>query len=302
MKLPRRVRIHEVGPRDGLQNEGAEVPTEKKAEFVDRLSAAGLSYIEVTSFVNPKWIPQLADGAELARRIRRRSGCAYAALVPNPKGYEAFRASGLDVAAVFLSASETHNRKNINKTIAETFPVLEEVARAAKKDAKRVLGYVSVVFGCPYEGAVPLDSVLAVVRRLLEIGCDAVSLGDTVGYANPRQVLEVLEEVFRLAPPQRFSMHFHDTRGTALANTLAALEAGAVSFDGSVGGLGGCPYAPGAAGNVATEELVHLFHEMGIETGVDLGKLLDAAAWIQSALGRELPSRYLKAKLSEREK
>lgn len=302
MRFPSRVRIHEVGPRDGLQNESAILSLEVKAEFVDRLSATGLPYVEATSFVNPKWIPQLADGADLSKKIRRRPGTEYAALVPNAKGYESFRASGLDTACVFMSASETHNKKNINKSIGETYPVLAEVAAAAKRDGKRVLGYVSVVFGCPYEGAVKMETVLAVVKALLEMGCDRISLGDTVGYANPKQVGEVLERVFRLAPPEKFSMHFHDTRGTALANALAALEAGALSFDGSVGGLGGCPYAPGAAGNVPTEELVYLFHEMGIETGVNLDALIETGAWIQKMLGREIPSRLLKAKLSETKK
>lgn len=302
MKLPSRVRIHEVGPRDGLQNESAMLPLTAKREFVERLAATGLSYVEVTSFVNPKWIPQLADGLELAKSIQRRPGTEYAALVPNAKGYEGFRASGLDTACVFLSASETHNQKNINKTIAETYPVLREVVEAAKRDGKKTLGYVSVVFGCPYEGAVKLESVLAAIQELLAMGCDRISLGDTVGYANPRQVREVLEKVFALAAPEKFSMHFHDTRGTALANALAALEAGAVSFDGSVGGLGGCPYAPGAAGNVPTEELVYMFHEMGIDTGVDLAALLEVGAWTQKTLGREIPSRLLKAKLSEKTK
>lgn len=302
MSWPKRVSIHEVGPRDGLQNENAQIPTAQKVEFINRLSDCGFPYIEVGSFVNPKWIPQLADGLEVAKQIRRRSGTQYAALVPNAKGYEGFRSSGLDVAAVFMSASESHNKKNINKGIAETYPVLQEVAQAAKTDGKRLLGYVSVVFGCPYEGAVSVDSVVGVARELLNLGCETISLGDTVGYANPKQVQQVLDRVFKLASPDKFSMHFHDTRGTALANYLAALEAGAVCFDGSVGGLGGCPYAPGASGNAATEEMIYMFHEMGIETGVDLDKLLDAAKFIQGALGRELSSRYLKARISEKKK
>ena len=295
-----RVHLREVAPRDGLQNEAVTVPAATKVAFVERLAAAGLPYVEATSFVSPKWIPQLADGAEVARRLRKRPGTKYAALVPNRKGYEAFRAAGtLDVAAVFLSATETHNRKNVNKSIDETLPVLREVAEAARRDGFSTRGYVSVVFGCPYEGKTPVENVLRVARELLAMECDEISLGDTVGYANPKQVKEVLARVFELAPPERFALHFHDTRGTALANALAALEAGASKFDGSVGGLGGCPYAPGAAGNVATEELVYLFTEMGIETGVNLDALIEAASFISGEVKRDLPSRYLRARLSE---
>ncbi len=300
MKLPPRVRIHEVGPRDGLQNESRVLSTEQKVEFVNRLSSCGLPYIEVGSFVNPKWIPPLADSLEVAQKIQRRPEISYAALVPNAKGYESFRKTQLDEVALFLSASETHNQKNINKSIAETYPVLREVAEAAKKDGKKLRGYVSVVFGCPYEGKVPVENVLSVTRELLAMGCEQISLGDTVGYANPKQVQEVLEKVFSIAKPEKFSLHFHDTKGTALANTLAALEAGAVGFDGSIGGLGGCPYAPGAAGNVASEALLYLFTEMGVETGVNLEKLLETAVWVQGVLGRELPSPYLKSFLSKR--
>ncbi len=296
-----RIELREVGPRDGLQNESATVPTSTKVVFVERLAAARLPYVEATSFVSPKWIPQLADGPEVAKGLKKRPGTTYAALVPNLKGYEAFRAAGtLDVAAVFMSATETHNRKNIAKSIGDTFPVLREVVDAARRDGFTARGYVSVVFGCPYEGKVPVESVLRVARELLAMGCEEISLGDTVGYANPRQVKEVLARVFELASPGRFSLHFHDTRGTALANALAAFEAGARKFDGSVGGLGGCPYAPGAAGNVATEELAYLFSEMGLETSVDLDALLDAARFIAQALHRELPSKYLKARSSAR--
>jgi hydroxymethylglutaryl-CoA lyase len=296
-----RVLLREVAPRDGLQNEAETVPTAAKVEFIDRLARTGLPYVEATSFVSPKWIPQLADGPEVARRLAKRPGVKYAALVPNERGYEAFKAAGtLDVAALFLSATETHNRKNIIKSIDETLPLLRAVAAAAKRDGFEVRGYLSVVFGCPYEGKTPVESVLRVVRELLAIGCDEISLGDTVGYANPRQVKDLLARVFSLAPPERYSLHFHDTRGTALANALAAFEAGARRFDGSVGGLGGCPYAPGAAGNVATEELAYLFSEMGLETGVDLDSLLEAARFIAKALGRELPGRYLKARSASR--
>lgn len=300
MNLPKRVFIHEVGPRDGLQNESVQLSTAQKIELIDRLSACGFSYLEIGSFVNPKWIPQLADSLDVAKRIRKASGTAYAALVPNLKGYENFRASGLDTVALFMSASETHNQKNINKSIAQTYPVFRETADAAKADGKKILGYVSTVFGCPYEGNVPVENVLSVTRELLSMGCEQISLGDTVGYANPRQVQQLLGKVFQIAPATKFSMHFHDTRGTALANYLAALESGAVCFDGSVGGLGGCPYAPGASGNAATEEIVYLFQEMGVETGVDLPKLIEAASFLEKTLGRELQSRYYKSKKSEK--
>jgi len=294
-----RVELREVAPRDGLQNEKAFVPAAVKIDFVESLAAAGLPYVEVTSFVSPKWIPALADGLEVARAFRRRPGTRYAALVPNARGYEAFRAAGtLDVAAIFLSATETHNRKNIAKSIDETIPVLREVADAARTDGRAVRGYVSTVFGCPYEGRTPVERVERVVRDLLAMECEEISLGDTIGAANPRQVREVLARIFALAPVERFSLHFHDTRGTALANALAAFESGARKFDGSAGGIGGCPYAPGAAGNAATEELVYLFESMGVATGVDLDALVRAARGIAPSLGHELPGRYIRAHAS----
>ncbi|HKB14977.1 MAG TPA: hydroxymethylglutaryl-CoA lyase, partial [Planctomycetota bacterium] len=291
-----RIELREVGPRDGLQNESATVPTPTKVAFVERLAAARLPYVEATSFVSPKWIPQLADGPDVARGLKKRPGTSYAALVPNLKGYEAFRAAGtLDVAAVFMSATETHNRKNIAKSIGDTFPVLREVVEAARRDGFRARGYVSVVFGCPYEGQTSLENVLRVTRELLAMGCEEISLGDTVGYANPRQVREVLARVFELGPPGRFSLHFHDTRGTALANVLAALEQGVAVVDSAAGGTGGCPYAPGASGNLATEDLLYMLQGMGIETGVDIGAVAAASRALAATLGRPLPSRYLQA-------
>ncbi|KDE49170.1 hydroxymethylglutaryl-CoA lyase [Geobacillus sp. CAMR5420] len=292
-RWPAKVTIKEVGPRDGLQNEAAPIATADKIAWINLLSETGLSYIEVTSFVHPKWIPQLADAAEVAAGIGRKAGVTYAALVPNERGLERALAAGIDEVGVFMSASETHNQKNINKTIAATFPVLEAVVQTAKQAGKTVRGYVSAVFGCPYEGAVAVDQVLMVADRLLAMGVDELSLGDTIGVATPKQVEEVLAIVLRRFPADRIAMHFHDTRGTALANILVSMEMGITTFDSSLGGLGGCPYAPGASGNVATDDLVYMLHGMGIETGIDVEQLTKAALFIRDKIGRPLPSRYL---------
>jgi len=289
------VRIVEVGPRDGLQNEAAFVPTEDKVALIEHLQEAGLAYLEVSSFVHPRWIPQLADADEVFRRLKRREGVTYAALVPNARGLQRALAAGVTEIAVFLSASETHNQKNINKTIDETFPVLDEVVREATAAGLSVRGYVSTAFGCPYEGEVPLGRVLRVTERLLAMGVREVSIGDTIGIATPKQVRERFAELVRCFGAERLAGHFHDTRGTGLANVCAALEVGIRTFDSSVGGLGGCPYAPGASGNVATEELVYLLHGMGYETGIDLDRLVAAGRFIQERLGRKLPSRVLAA-------
>lgn len=298
--MAERVRIVEVGPRDGLQNEATFVPTEDKVALIEHLQDAGLAYIEVSSFVHPKWIPQLADADEVFRRLPRREGVTYAALVPNARGLERALAAGVTEIAVFLSASETHNQKNINKSIDETFPVLEEVVREATAAGLLVRGYVSTAFGCPYEGEVPLERVVRVTERLLAMGVREVSIGDTIGVATPKQVRERFGELARRFGAERLAGHFHDTRGTALANVCAALEVGIRTFDSSVGGLGGCPYAPGASGNVATEELVYLLHGMGYATGVDLDRLVSAGRFIQERLGRKLPSRVLASCAAER--
>ncbi|ADI26894.1 hydroxymethylglutaryl-CoA lyase [Geobacillus thermoleovorans] len=292
-RWPAKVTIKEVGPRDGLQNEATPIATADKIAWINLLSETGLSYIEVTSFVHPKWIPQLADAVEVAAGIRRKAGVTYAALVPNEKGLERALGAGVDEVGVFMSASETHNQKNINKTIAATFPVLEAVVKTAKQAGKTVRGYVSTVFGCPYEGPVAVDQVLMVADRLLAMGVDELSLGDTIGVATPKQVEEVLAIVLRRFPADRIAMHFHDTRGTALANILVSMEMGITTFDSSLGGLGGCPYAPGASGNVATDDLVYMLHGMGIETGIDVEQLTKAALFIRDKIGRPLPSRYL---------
>jgi hydroxymethylglutaryl-CoA lyase len=292
-KWPKQVRIKEVGPRDGLQNEKAAISTEDKIAWINQLSKTGLTYIEITSFVHPKWIPQLSDALEVATRIERAPGVTYAALVPNQKGLEKALAAQVDEVAVFMSASETHNRKNINKSIEETFPVLEEVVRAAKQEGKTVRGYVSTVFGCPYEGNVSVEQVIRVSERLFDMGIDELSLGDTIGVATPKQVQELLEIVLKRFPKEKLAMHFHDTRGTALANILISLEMGITTFDSSLGGLGGCPYAPGASGNVATDDLVYMLHGMDIATGIDVERLTEAALFIQEKIGRPLSSRYL---------
>ncbi|MED4989293.1 MULTISPECIES: hydroxymethylglutaryl-CoA lyase [Parageobacillus] len=292
-KWPKQVTIKEVGPRDGLQNEKTAISTEDKIAWINQLSKTGLTYIEITSFVHPKWIPQLSDALEVATRIERAPGVTYAALVPNQKGLEKALAAQVDEVAVFMSASETHNRKNINKSIEETFPVLEEVVRAAKQEGKTVRGYVSTVFGCPYEGNVSVEQVIRVSERLFDMGIDELSLGDTIGVATPKQVQELLEIVLKRFPKEKLAMHFHDTRGTALANILISLEMGITTFDSSLGGLGGCPYAPGASGNVATDDLVYMLHGMDIATGIDVGRLTEAALFIQEKIGRPLSSRYL---------
>lgn len=298
LRLPEKVRIVEVSPRDGLQNEKQIVSTKDKITLIDALSETGLSHIEVSSFVNPRWIPPLADAHEVFQGIRRQRGVVYSALIPNLKGYERSLEAGIDEAVIFMSSSETHNLKNINKRIDETFPVLREVAEQALSDGKTVRAYVSTVFGCPYEGPVDPMRVVSIVRELLDMGVREISLGDTVGLANPQQVTEIVELMASHFDLSRFALHFHDTRGTALANVLAGLLAGITTFDSSLGGLGGCPYAPGATGNVATEDLVYMLSEMGIETGVDLNRLVEASRFMQGVLGRELPSRYLKSRLS----
>ncbi|WII35058.1 hydroxymethylglutaryl-CoA lyase [Paenibacillus thiaminolyticus] len=293
MNWPASVTIKEVGPRDGLQNEKVFVPTEDKIAWINQLSGTGLKSIEITSFVNPKWIPALADAAEVAAGIERMPGICYSALVPNRQGLERALEADVDEAAVFMSASETHNLRNINKSIRVTLPMLREVAQEALAAGKSVRGYVSTVFGCPYEGPVSIDEVIRVSDTLFEMGIGELSLGDTIGIANPKQVQEVLDILLQRFDPNKLALHFHDTRGTALANILVSMDMGITTFDASAGGLGGCPYAPGASGNVASDDLLYMLDAMGIHTGVNQEKLLSAARFIQEKIGRELPSRNL---------
>lgn len=293
LQIPEQVTIKEVGPRDGLQNEKKRIETEDKVAWIDHLSESGLSYIEISSFVHPKWIPQLADAKEVAEAIKRHPEITYAALVPNMKGLERAIETEIDEASIFMSSSETHNKKNINKSIEETYPVLKEVVDGAKQAGKSVRGYVSTVFGCPYDGHVPVDQVLRVCDRLFEMGIDELSLGDTIGVADPKQVDQVLAEVNKRFSFDRIAMHFHNTRGMALANVLVSLQHGVTIFDGALGGLGGCPYAKGASGNLATDDLVHMLNQMGIDTGIRQEKLLEAATFIQSKLDKELPSHQM---------
>lgn len=293
MKLPEKVQIKEVGPRDGLQNEKENVPTDVKIAWINQLSETGLNYIEISSFVHPKWIPVLADAAEVAVQIKRNPNVTYAALVPNRKGLERALAVDIDEVSVFMSASESHNKKNINKSIDETFPVLQEVADGALKGGKRIRGYVSTVFGCPYDGHVNIEDVKKVVYNLLEMGVYEISLGDTIGIANPKQMDAVLDELLVEFPREKLALHLHDTRGMALANTLVGIEKGITTFDSAIGGLGGCPYAKGATGNVASEDLVHMLHQMEIETDIDLDKYIHAATFIENALNKQLPSHQL---------
>ncbi|WP_339211537.1 hydroxymethylglutaryl-CoA lyase [Aeribacillus sp. FSL K6-8210] len=290
---PKHVTIKEVGPRDGLQNEKTAIATEDKIAWINQLSKTGLTYIEITSFVHPKWIPQLADALDVAAGIERVPGVTYAALVPNQKGLENALTTQVDEISVFMSASETHNQKNINKSISDTYPVLTAVVQEAKRAKKTVRGYLSTVFGCPYEGEVSIEQVAAISERLFEMGVDELSLGDTIGVATPRQVEAVLNSLLKRFPKEKLSMHFHDTRGTALANVLLSLEMGITTFDSSLGGLGGCPYAPGASGNVATDDLLYMLHGMDIATGIDAGRLTEAALFIQNKIGRALNSHYL---------
>ncbi|WP_429843860.1 hydroxymethylglutaryl-CoA lyase [Brevibacillus sp. FIR094] len=295
-----RVQIVEVGPRDGLQNESAIVPAAAKITLIHKLMEAGLKRIEASSFVNPKWIPQLADADEVLQGISRSQEVTLSALVPNIRGLERARQCGLTEIALFMSASETHNQKNINKRIEDTYPILREVAHEALTLGMRVRGYISTVFGCPYEGNVPLDNSRRVTEALLEMGVYEISLGDTIGVATPKQVHEVFGGLVKDVTNERLAAHFHDTRGTGLANVAAALEEGIRIFDSSIGGLGGCPYAPGAAGNISTEDLVYMLHGMDYETGVDLEKLIEAGAYIGQQLDKELPSKVLRASLASK--
>jgi hydroxymethylglutaryl-CoA lyase len=285
------VKLVEVGPRDGLQNEAREVPTAIKVELIERLADAGLPAVEATAFVSPKWVPQMADHTEVLERIRRKPGVSYPVLTPNLKGLEAARAAGATEVAIFGAASEAFSRKNINCTIAESLERFRPVVAAATASGLKVRGYVSCVLGCPYEGEVPPHQVAAVAAALHDMGCYEVSLGDTIGTGTPARARAVIEACAQRVPLQRLAGHFHDTYGQALANIYAALEAGVRTFDASIAGLGGCPYAAGASGNVATEDVVYMLNGLGIETGVDLDRLIDIGQWICGVLGKEPASK-----------
>ncbi|MBZ4038814.1 hydroxymethylglutaryl-CoA lyase [Lysobacter selenitireducens] len=293
--LPARVRIVEVGPRDGLQNEKAQVATADKIELIDRLSATGLQSIEATSFVSPKWVPQLADAAEVFGGIMRRPGAHYPVLVPNLQGYERARAVGVDEVAVFTAASEAFNRKNINAGIDESLARFAPVIERARADGVAVRGYVSTVLGCPYQGEVPVADVVRVARELHLMGCYEISLGDTIGVGTPAKARAMLRAVAEAVPMPALAIHFHDTYGQALANILACLEEGVSVVDSAVSGAGGCPYAKGASGNVASEDVVYMLHGLGIETGIDLTALAETGRWLATRLGRETGSKVGRA-------
>jgi hydroxymethylglutaryl-CoA lyase len=295
MKLPERVKIVEVGPRDGLQNEAQLVPASVKIELVDRLTRAGLPMVEVTSFVSPRWVPQMADQNEVMAGISRRPGVSYPVLVPNLKGLEAAVAAGAEEIAIFGAASESFSRKNINCSIAESLLRFGEVASEGRRRGLKVRGYVSCVLGCPYEGAIPPAQVAAVARSLIALGCYEVSLGDTIGVGTPAGVQRMIDAVAACVPVEKLAVHFHDTFGQALVNIYCALERGISVVDSSVAGLGGCPYAAGASGNVASEDLVYMLDGLGIETGVDLGALAEAGTFISDWLGRPSGSKVGRA-------
>ncbi|HVR44141.1 MAG TPA: hydroxymethylglutaryl-CoA lyase [Thermoanaerobaculia bacterium] len=297
-----RVKVVEVGPRDGLQNEHATIPTEAKVRFIEALAAAGLPVVEAGALVHPKWVPQMADTAEVLRLLTRKPGVDYPVLVPNMTGLERAVEAGVDSIALFTAASETFNQRNINMTIDQSFESFAPVAARAKSEGMRIRGYVSCACGCPYEGPVAPEKVLEVAARLLDLGCFEISIGDTIGVGTPLQVQGLIALLVQVIPRERLAMHFHDTRGMAIANTMAALESGIAVFDASAGGLGGCPFAPGASGNMATEDLVYLLDGLGIESGVDLDRLVAASDVIAPFLDHPLPGRYLQSQTRGRQK
>jgi len=290
-----RITVVEVGPRDGLQNEAARVSTGDKVAFVNLLSAAALQVIEVSAFVSPKWVPQMADAAEVFAAIERRPGVRYTALVPNLAGLDRALGARVDEIAVFAASTEAFSRKNINQSIDESLATYSAVCARAIASGLRVRGYLSTAFGCPYEGHVPIERVIAVAQQLLELGVFEVAISDTIGIAHPGQVRQTLDAVVKAIPADRVALHFHDTRGTALANVLAALPYGIATFDASAGGLGGCPYAPGASGNLATDDLIYMLDGLGLDTGVSLTALSEASRFIATRIDHQLPSRYAQA-------
>lgn len=291
MTLPLKVRLVDVGPRDGLQNEAKSVPTAAKIELIDRLTEAGLPAVEATAFVSPKWVPQMADNAHVMAGIRRKAGTSYPVLVPNIKGFEAALAAGVEEVAVFAAATEAFSKKNINCSIDESLERFRPVTEAAQQSGIRVRGYLSCVLGCPYEGEVNAEAVAVTAEKLWQMGCYEVSLSDTIGTGTPRKAAAMIEAACRRVPLTALAAHYHDTYGQALANIHASLECGVSVFDSSVAGLGGCPYAKGATGNVATEDVVYMLNGMGIETGIDIDKLIDAAEFICGVLDRTTNSR-----------
>jgi hydroxymethylglutaryl-CoA lyase len=295
MRLPKQVRMVEVGPRDGLQNEAKTVPTATKIALIEQLAEAGLAAIESGSFVSPKWVPQMADTAAVLAGLRRKPGVSYPVLVPNMQGYLAARAAEAEEIALFVAASESFSRRNTNCSIAESFERVAPVAAAARTDDVRVRGYISCVVDCPYEGPIAPEAVADVAQRLLALGCYEISLGDTIGTGTAQRIQTMIERVASLVPHEKLAVHFHDTYGQALANVLASLELGIAVVDSSVAGLGGCPYAKGATGNVASEDVLYLLNGLGIETGVDLSKLAAAGRFISDALAREPASRVARA-------
>lgn len=300
--LPKQVKVVEVGPRDGLQNERASIPAAAKIELIERLADAGLRVVEATAFVSPKWIPQMSDNAQVLAGLRRKPGVSYPVLVPNMKGFEAALAAGADEVAVFAAATESFSQKNINCSIAESIERFQPVTDAARERGMRVRGYISCAIACPYEGPVAPAQVADVAAQLHDIGCYEISLGDTIGVGTPATTQAMMEAVARRVPRERLAGHYHDTYGQALANIYASLEVGISTFDSSVAGVGGCPYAPGASGNVATEDLVYMLNGLGIDTGIDLDKLVAAGDYICRALGRETTSKAARALLAARER
>jgi hydroxymethylglutaryl-CoA lyase len=292
---PSRVRVVEVGPRDGLQNESANIPTAEKIAFIDNLSEAGFPVVEVSAFVSPRWVPQMADAAEVYAGIAKRPGTRYPALVPNLAGLERAHAAGVTEVAVFAASSESFSRRNINQSIAESLDTYRAVCERAQALGIRVRGYLSTAFGCPFEGAVPPQRVATVAEALIDMGAFEVAISDTIGIAHPGQVPVVVGAVSHRVPLDRIALHFHDTRGTALANVLMALDLGVATFDASAGGLGGCPYAPGATGNLASEDLLYMLDGLGIETGVNLERVVEASARMAEHVGHAPASRYFRA-------
>ncbi|MDO4710295.1 MAG: hydroxymethylglutaryl-CoA lyase [Pseudomonadota bacterium] len=296
MSQPNHVRIVEVGPRDGLQNEKTFIATADKIELINRLSQTGLKTIEATSFVSPKWVPQMADAAEVFAGIEKHPDIHYPVLTPNLQGYERARAVGVQEVAVFTAASEAFNRKNTNAGIDESLQRFAPILEAAKQDGIKVRGYVSTVLGCPYQGEVPLDDVVRVAHALHQMGCYEISLGDTIGVGTPGKARAMLRAVAEAVPMSALAIHFHDTYGQALANILACLEEGVAVLDSAVSGAGGCPYAQGASGNVASEDLVYMLHGLGVETGIDLDRLVETGQWLAGKLGRTTSSKVTRAR------